>query len=69
MKKANSDIRKTLEDNNMCQWKLAELLGISEYTLVRKLRHELSNEEKEQMIKLIKEGEECYDGRRKHLDK
>lgn len=69
MKKANSDIRKILEDNNMTQWKLAELLGVSEYTLVRKLRHELSTEEKEKMIKLIKEGEKYYDGRRKHFDK
>lgn len=69
MKKSNSDIRKSLKDNDMTQWKLAELLGVSEYTLVRKLRHELSIEEKEKMIKLIKKGEECYDGRKKHINK
>ena len=52
---SNIDIRNTLKTNNFKHWKLAEILGISETTLVRKLRKELSNEEKERIFKIIKE--------------
>ncbi len=37
------------------QYELAELLGLSETVLCRKLRKELPKEEKEKIIKLIKE--------------
>lgn len=57
MRKSNDDIRKALEDNNMAQWRLADLLGVSEGTLGRKLRHELSDEEKQKIIKIIEKGE------------
>lgn len=55
MIKTNQDIRMSLLENKMTQWKLAEELGISEYTLVRKLRHELSDEEKAKIFSIIKE--------------
>lgn len=51
--KANDDIRRYLRKHNMKQWQLGDLLGVSEYTIVRKLRHELSIEEKAEIIKLI----------------
>lgn len=57
MKKNNIDIRDYLKEHSMTQWKLAELLGVSEYTLVRKLRHELPIEEKERFIDLIEKGD------------
>jgi len=49
----NKKIRKTLEEHGMKQWELAELLGIHEGTLTRKLRHELSETEQIVIINLI----------------
>ena len=40
MKTSNSDIRNLLKAKNIKHWKLADLLGVSETTLVRKLRKE-----------------------------
>lgn len=51
---ANVEIRSTLLEANMKHWQLADLLGISEFTLCRRLRKELSKEEKAKIIKLIK---------------
>lgn len=50
---ANEDIRRLIRDNYMRHWELAEQLGISESTLVRKLRKELTTEEKEIIKKEI----------------
>lgn len=36
-------------------WKIAQALGISEMTLYRKLRNELPQEEKDNLLKIIKE--------------
>ena len=52
----NETIRKVLRDSGMKQWELAELLGISEFTLSRKLRNELPQEEKERILNLIHNG-------------
>lgn len=53
----NKEIRKALIEANMKQWELAELIGITEWTLSRKLRKELPVEEKEKILQLIaKEG-------------
>ena len=49
----NKDIRQALIDSNLKQWKLAEELKISEFTLCRKLRHELSAEQKEKIFTII----------------
>ena len=54
----NVDIRDALKKNNLKQWQLARLLEISEATLVRKLRFELSAEEKEKIFSIIKEVKE-----------
>jgi len=46
---ANEDIRYLIKDKCLKHWKLAQRLGISEATLVRKLRKELGTDEKEQI--------------------
>ena len=51
----NMIIRNSLKKASMKQWELADLLGISEQTLVRRLRHELSQEEQERIANLIME--------------
>ena len=51
--KANADIRKMAKRNGIAQWQIAEALGISEYTLLRKLRTELSAEQKKLVIEAI----------------
>lgn len=51
---ANEDIRKALQESQIKHWQLADLLKVSETTLVRKLRKELSSKEKEENLKIIK---------------
>ena len=58
MKTSNSDIRNLLKTKNIKHWKLADLLGVSETTLVRKLRKELPKEEKEKIINIIEKEKE-----------
>lgn len=53
----NKDIRNLLKEKGLYHWQLADCLGISEPTLTRKLRKELSQEEKEKIIKVINEME------------
>ena len=55
MTRANEAIKRTLASKGLTQWRLAEVLGISECTLCRKLRKELTTEEKEKLLKLINE--------------
>lgn len=49
----NEKIRNQLKTFNLKQWQLADLLGISEFTLTRKLRHELPAEEQKRICELI----------------
>lgn len=49
----NLEIREALRKKRMYHWELAELLGITEFTLSRKLRCELPEEEKNKILKLI----------------
>lgn len=49
----NIEIRAALKQAHMAQWQLADLLGITEWTLSRKFRKELSEDEKESIIELI----------------
>lgn len=49
----NVSIRIALISAGMRNYQLAEALGISEFTLSRKLRDELPQEEKERMLKII----------------
>ena len=51
----NLKIRNALIQNNMKQWQLADYLGISEYTLCKRLRKELPEQEQERIIEVILE--------------
>ena len=51
----NERIRKVMKDKNLKQWQVAEIIGVSETTMVRKMRAELSKAEQDRIIKLIKE--------------
>lgn len=54
---ANQEIRMELKARNIPQWKLGELLGVSENTVNRKLRKELSTDEKQHILEVIRTGE------------
>ena len=57
-KKANLEIRQAIKDAGLTQWEVADLMGYSEATIVRKLRKELSQEEKTNMLQVIKNNKE-----------
>ena len=50
----NLIIRQELNKRGIYHYKLAEAMGISEFTLCRKLRNELPKEKREEIIKIIK---------------
>lgn len=50
---ANEEIRKLIKQSKLRHWEVADLLGISETTFVRKLRYELPKAEKEKILKII----------------
>ena len=52
----NLEIRQAMKERRMFNYDLAELMGISEFTLSRKLRNELPQEEKERILNLIRNG-------------
>ena len=54
----NYEIRVELMKRGMKQYELASLLGISEWTLSRKLRTELPDEEKQRILEIIRGKEE-----------
>ena len=52
----NLEIRQAMKERRMFNYELAELMGISEFTLSRKLRNDLPQEEKERILNLIRNG-------------
>lgn len=54
-KMTNTDIRLKAKENGVPLWKIADKLNISEPTMTRKLRKELSDEEKTKIIGIIAE--------------
>lgn len=52
---ANQDIRKLLKNNRIYLWEVAQLYGCTESTLSKKLRIELSKDDKEKIIDIIKQ--------------
>ena len=46
-------IKKAKKENNVMQWQIAEQMGMSEFTFSRKLRHELSEEEKQLVMAAV----------------
>lgn len=50
----NLEIREAITKANIKHYELAEMLGITEWTLSRKLRKELPDDEKEKILDVIK---------------
>lgn len=50
---ANQDIRQYAKKAGVRLWEVAEFLGISDPTMTRKLRHELSETEKAKLFEII----------------
>ncbi len=51
----NVEIRKTLKKKGVYQYEVADKMGVSESTLVKRLRKELSADEKQEIIEVIDE--------------
>ena len=51
----NNEIRAKAKEKSVKLWQIADALKISEPTITRKLRHELSEEEKQKILALIDE--------------
>lgn len=51
----NQALRQAAKAAKVQLWRIAEALGISEPTMTRKLRRELPENEKQQMIKIIEQ--------------
>ena len=51
---ANSDIKQTAKSMNVFLWEIAEKVGVTDFTLSRRLRRELPQAEKEKLITVIK---------------
>lgn len=49
----NIEIRQAIKKHRLYNYEVAEALGISEFTLSRKLRNELGQEEKEKILDII----------------
>lgn len=55
MKKANEDIRTMLKEKKIPVYAVADVLGVHDNTLFRRLRFELSTQEKLKLINIIDE--------------
>lgn len=51
----NSDIRAAIKEHNLRQYQVADKVGVSEFTFVRWLRKELSDERKQIILAAIDE--------------
>lgn len=52
---ANKEIRDLMEQNNIKLWQFADVLGIHDSALCRKLRHELTDSEKDHYKEIIRQ--------------
>lgn len=50
---ANLEIRKAASDKKVFLWQVAEQIGVTDFTLSRKLRRELNSEDKEKIMAAI----------------
>ena len=51
----NQDIPRMAAGNGVRLWQIAEALGIADCSLSRKMRKELSQNEKEKIVRIIRE--------------
>jgi predicted XRE-type DNA-binding protein len=52
---ANQDIRRYAKQNGVKLWQVAKVMGVSEPTMTRLLRQELSESKKTEFIRIINE--------------
>lgn len=52
---ANEDVRAAAKEKGVRFWQLAEKLGVSDTTLAKLFRHELPDNKKAQLMKIIDE--------------
>lgn len=50
---SNLDIRQAAKERKVCLWQIAEHMGVSEPTITRRLRRELSEDEKKKIFVII----------------
>lgn len=55
----NEDIRNFFKEKKLKQWQVADLMGIREDALSKKLRYELDQEEKQKIINVIESHKVC----------
>lgn len=53
MERANKDVRQYAKEAGVFQYQIADALGVSEYTIIRKLRKELPQDEKARIFQII----------------
>lgn len=51
--KKNLDVREKARQSNVYLYEIAEMMGVSEQTFIRRLRHELPNEQKNDVYTAI----------------
>lgn len=51
----NQDVRQAASSAGVRLWRIAEAMGIADFTLSRKLRRELPPEEKKKVLSIIQE--------------
>lgn len=49
----NKAIRNAIKNKHLCQWQIADALGISEATFTRLMRHELPDEDRDRILEII----------------
>lgn len=50
---ANADIRSAAKRAGVCLWQIAERIGVNDGNFSRKLRRELQDQEKREILKII----------------
>lgn len=53
MKKGNAEVRQAMKEKHIAMWEIASVLGVHENTVFRRLRTELSPEDKQSYIRII----------------
>lgn len=51
----NEDIRNAIKEANIKYWQIADKLGMNDGNFSRKLRHEMTEDEKLKILKIINE--------------
>lgn len=52
---ANADIRNAAKEAGVCLWQVAERIGVNDGNFSRKLRRELPEQEKKEILQIIQE--------------